>query len=120
MPTANSGPSVVGPEGRYRFSPTDVERTLHHLGLLWQLHTEGMARAGLDKDTPGLWVQEVDPDGRAAAAGLQPNDVIQEVNRTPVDDVEDLRTAVRSAASRPVLLLVHRGGRDLFVTVRPS
>ena len=78
------------------------------------------ARAGLDKDTPGLWVQEVDPDGRAAAAGLQPNDVIQEVNRTPVDDVEDLRTAVRSAASRPVLLLVHRGGRDLFVTVRPS
>lgn len=38
---------AVGPEGRYRFSPTDVERTLHHLGLLWRLHTDGMARAVL-------------------------------------------------------------------------
>lgn len=49
MPTTKSGPSAVGPEGRYRFSPTDVERTLHHLGLLWQLHTDGMARAVLAK-----------------------------------------------------------------------
>lgn len=54
MPTANSGPSAVGPEGRYRFSPTDVERTLHHLGLLWQLHTDGMARAVLDKSGVNL------------------------------------------------------------------
>ncbi|MEZ5407127.1 MAG: MOSC domain-containing protein [Acidimicrobiales bacterium] len=40
---------AVGPDGRYRFSPTDVERTLHHLGLLWRLHTDGIARGVLDK-----------------------------------------------------------------------
>lgn len=40
---------AVGPDGRYRFSPTDVERTLHHLGLLWQLHTDGVARGVLAK-----------------------------------------------------------------------
>lgn len=35
---------AVGPDGRYRFSPTDVERTLHHLGLLWRLHTDALPR----------------------------------------------------------------------------
>ncbi|MDH4362646.1 MAG: MOSC domain-containing protein [Acidimicrobiia bacterium] len=49
MSTVNSGPAAVGPEGRYRFSPTDVERTLQHLGLLWRLHTDGIARGVLDK-----------------------------------------------------------------------
>jgi serine protease Do len=79
------------------------------------------ARAGIDRDTKGLIVEDVDPDGRAAAAGIQPKDVIQEVNRRPVTTVEELRAAVKnSAADRPVLLLVNRDGRDLFVTVRPS
>jgi Do/DeqQ family serine protease len=77
-------------------------------------------RAGLAKDAPGVWVRQVDPDGRAAAAGIQPNDIIQEVNRTPVRDADDLRAALRAADDRPVLLLVNRGGRDLFVTVRTS
>jgi S1-C subfamily serine protease len=78
------------------------------------------ARAGLAKDAPGLWVRDVDPQGRAAAAGVQPNDIIQEVNRKPVQSVEDLRAAVRSANDRPMLLLVNRDGRNLFVAVRTS
>jgi Do/DeqQ family serine protease len=77
-------------------------------------------RAGISKDVTGLLVQDVDPEGRAAAAGIQPNDVIQEVNRKAVRNVDDLRAAVKSANDRPVLLLVNREGKDLFVTVRPS
>ena len=65
-------------------------------------------------------MQDVEPDGRAADAGIQPGDVIVEVNRQPVASVDELRAAVRSAPDRPLLLLVHRQGRDLFVTVRPS
>ena len=61
-------------------------------------------------------MQDVDPDGRAAAAGIQPKDVIQEVNRKPVQSVDELRAAVKSATDRPVLLLVNREGKDLFVT----
>jgi Do/DeqQ family serine protease len=79
------------------------------------------SRAGVPDDVNGLLVQEVAPDGRAASAGIQPGDVIKQVNRQPVRYVDDLRTAVRSAAAdRPVLLLVNRDGRDLFVAVRPS
>ena len=78
------------------------------------------ARAGLPRDTKGLIVQEVNPGSRAEAAGIEPGDVIQEVNRKPVDSVDALRAEVRSSMSRPLLFLVSREGRTLFVTVRPS
>jgi serine protease Do len=84
------------------------------------LTPETAARAGVRRDMHGLLVQDVDPDGRAADAGIQPGDVIVEANRKAVTNVDDLRAAARSAADRPLLLLVHRQGRDLFVTVRPS
>jgi Do/DeqQ family serine protease len=78
------------------------------------------ARAGLQKDARGLVVEDVSPDGRAAKAGIERGDIIQEVNRQPVQTVEELRAAIRRTSDRPALLLVHRGERDLFVTVRPS
>jgi serine protease Do len=84
------------------------------------LTPELAARAGINRETKGLIVQDVDPDGRAAAAGIQPKDVIQEVNRKPVQTVDELRAAVKTSSDRPVLLLVNREGHDLFVTVRPS
>ena len=77
-------------------------------------------RLKLPKDTKGVVVQEVNPDGRAAGAGLQPGDVIQQVNRQSVETVEDLRTAVRRNADKPALLLISREGRNIFVTVRPN
>lgn len=84
------------------------------------LTPELASRYKLPRDAHGVVVQEVDPDGRAAAAGIQAGDVIEEVNRQPVQSVEDLRAAVRKSTDRPVLLLVNRQGRGLFVTVRPK
>ena len=84
------------------------------------LTPELAARAKAPKETRGLFVEDVDPDGRAAAAGLQPGDIIQEVNRQAVTSVDDLRTAVKKSADRPTLMLITRQGRDIFVTVRPS
>ncbi len=91
------------------------------LGVAVQpLTPERAARAGMNRDATGLLVEDVDPDGRAAAAGIRPMDVIQEVNRKPVETVDDLRAAVRAANDRPVLILVSREGKGLFVTVKPS
>jgi Do/DeqQ family serine protease len=84
------------------------------------LTPELAARAGVPKDVRGLLVQEVNPDGRAAEAGIRSGDVIQEVNRKPVETVEELRAAVKVTTDRPTLVLVNREGRDLFVTVRAS
>jgi len=70
------------------------------------------------KNAHGLVIQDVNPDGRAAAAGLQSGDVIEQVNRQPVQSVDELRAAVKSGANKPVLLLINRQGNELFVTVR--
>ena len=75
---------------------------------------------GLERGPKGLVITQVNPDSRAADAGLQEGDIIQEVNRQPVQSVEDLRAAVRRTSDRPVLLLINREGRDLFVTVKPA
>jgi Do/DeqQ family serine protease len=74
----------------------------------------------VEKNRDGLVITDVDPDGRAADAGLQAGDIIQEVNRKPVTSVDDLRSAVRTRTDRPVLLLVERDGHTRYVTVRPS
>ena len=90
------------------------------LGVAVEPLTPAMAaRAGVGRGVKGLLVENVDPDGRAADAGIQAGDVIVEANRKAVDSVDDLRTAARSTADKPLLLLVHRQGRELFVTVRP-
>jgi Do/DeqQ family serine protease len=88
------------------------------------LTPEMAGEAGLPRNATGVVIQQVNPDGRAAAAGLQPGDVILEVNRQPVQSVDELRAALRKSPDRPTLLLVHRSadgnGADLFITVRPS
>jgi Do/DeqQ family serine protease len=71
------------------------------------------------KSTHGLVVQNVDPDGRAADAGIQSGDVIESVNRQPVKTVEDLRGALQRSTDKPVLLLIERQGSTIFVTVKP-
>lgn len=75
------------------------------------------ARAGAPKGTQGVIVEGVNPEGRAAAAGVQPGDIIEQVNRKPIQNVDDLRAALRGAPDRPLLLLVARQGRELFLTV---
>jgi S1-C subfamily serine protease len=84
------------------------------------LTPETADRLGVPKGTQGLVIEDVTPDGRAAAAGMQPGDIIVEANRRPVKTVEELRAATRGASDRPLLLLINRQGTDIFVTVKPA
>jgi serine protease Do len=77
-------------------------------------------RLGAPKDATGVVVQDVNPDGRAADAGIREGDIIQAVNRQPVKSVDDLRAAIRKFTDKPALLLISREGRNLFVTVKPA
>jgi serine protease Do len=65
----------------------------------------------------GVVIREVDPDGAAAAAGLQPGDVIVQVNGQAVKSSGELKSALGQAPDRPALLLVARKGGDAFVTL---
>ena len=68
-------------------------------------------RYWLPRNTRGVVVEEVDPDGRAAVAGILARDAIEEVDRQPVQNVDELRAVVRKVGERPLLV---------FVTVRPN
>ncbi len=65
----------------------------------------------------GLVVQQVAPTSAASDAGLQPGDVIVEVDHRPVTTVAQLHDALKSDTGRPALLLINRQGSDLFLAM---
>ena len=83
------------------------------------LTPELAARLRLGSDAQGLVVTDVDGAGPAAAAGIQPGDVIVEINRQSVRSVADVTAALGRSGTRPALLLVNRRGDTIFLTVRP-
>ena len=69
----------------------------------------------------GSMVDEVDPDGAAAAAGIEAGDVIRQVDGKAVASAGDLRAArTRRRADRPALVLVQRGDRSFFAAIDRS
>ena len=84
------------------------------------LNSEMAQQLNLPTGTRGVVITRVDPDSPAAETGLQRGDVIQEVNRKAVNNVEQFRAAVRGAANQPLLLLVNRGGNTQYVVISPK
>jgi serine protease Do len=80
------------------------------------LTPETATRLGLPRGSRGVLVVSVDPRGPAALAGVQPDDVILEVNHQSVTSSAELTAALRKPAS-PVLLLINREGQNIFLAV---
>ncbi len=67
----------------------------------------------------GVVVTGLSPD-MAGQRVLQPNDVIQEVNRASIQNMKDYDQAVsRIGAKDTVLLLLYRDGGSLYLTLQP-
>ena len=85
-----------------------------------ELTSDIRQQLGLGPDVKGVVVTEV-PDGSPASdAGLQRGDVIEQVNRHPVNSVPEYERLVREAGTQAVVLLVNRGGNTTFVVVQPE
>jgi S1-C subfamily serine protease len=69
---------------------------------------------GLPANTKGVVVKDISPSSPVADSGLQPGDVIQEVNHQAVTNVNDFDRAIQKAGRNP-LLLVNRQGHTLFI-----
>lgn len=78
------------------------------------------AQLNLPKSTLGVVVTDVDQSSAAAAAGLQRDDVIEEVNHHAISNAADFRQAIANAGDQPVLLLVNRGGVTTYLVVEPN
>jgi serine protease Do len=70
----------------------------------------------------GVLVTSVMPGSPAADAGVQPGDVILQVNQAAVKSVEDVKTEVAKAkADKPLLLLLRRAdGSTSFAALAPN
>jgi serine protease Do len=88
------------------------------LGLSLQELTPELAKQlGVQSDK-GVVVTEVKPDSPAAQAGLAPGDVIREVNRMPVEELQDVeRGLARGQDPNQVLLRVEREGSQRYIVI---
>ena len=88
------------------------------LGITVEPVTSEMASRLKLKRVQGVVVTDVEPGSPAAEAGIQPEDVILEVNRQAVKSGTDIRNAVRDSGSRPSLMLISREGINHFFAVQ--
>ena len=72
------------------------------------------------KLSQGVLVTDVDDGGVADRAGLQPGDVIEEVNRTPAGTAAQFDKLMKAAqsAKKPAVLLVHGDQGTRFVALK--
>jgi S1-C subfamily serine protease len=88
------------------------------IGVQLQTLKPEMASAlGLAPDARGAVVTDVEANSVAAKAGLQPEDLIVEVDRKQVGGAEEAATALHASGKATHLLKVLRAGTFLFVTV---
>ena len=88
------------------------------LGLDVQAITPEVARQLGMTDRSGVVITEVQPGSAADDAGLRRRDIIMEVDRKPVKDVQSYERALAANGAKPVLLLIQRSGNTLFVPLK--
>ena len=72
-----------------------------------------------EEDNDGnLVVEHV--SGPAAAAGVQPGDIILRVNGTSVKSVAELQSATKNLGGKNVALLIQRENAQIYVALRLS
>jgi len=91
------------------------------LGMTVQNITPEIAKGlGLKTET-GVVVASVVPGSPAAKADIRSGDVIQQVNKKPVKDVEDFKQKIENTKDQEtILLLIQRGESSLFAALTPA
>jgi len=89
------------------------------LGLTVQeINPEIAESLGLSR-AQGVVITAVEPDSPGDETGLEPGDIIREINRKPIRDLSDYRKTMASAAqSKSILFLVQREDNTIFLALR--
>jgi serine protease Do len=91
------------------------------LGMTVQRLTPQIAESlGLEK-AEGVVVSAVDPGSAADEAGIRRGDVILEVDRKPIRNIDEYKKSLAGVRKgKGVLLLVRRGESTLFLALKPQ
>src|SRR5215471_16774036 len=91
------------------------------LGLQVEAITPDLARSLRLDNAKGVVVSQVAPESPAAEAGIRRGDIVREVNRQPVTDMQSYTEATsRLTPDSPALFLLERRGSSLYVALKPS
>jgi serine protease Do len=85
------------------------------------LNTAIRKQLGIDMDAHGVVVVKVEHDTSAEEAGIRKGDVIQEIDRQRINNINDFNKLVSKI--RPddiVLLFINRSGRKFYVALPPQ
>jgi len=74
------------------------------------LDSRARRQVDIPNNVRGAVVTNVDPDSKAAEAGLRPGDVIVEINRQPVRNSDDAANLAQRAKNDRLLLRVWSSG----------
>ena len=98
-------------------APAERKQSQQTLGIEVQNLTKNLAEQFGYPLGEGVIVTAVTPGSPAADAGIQPGDLIEDVNRQSVNSVDDFEKAVRRTNENKILLLVRRGEYSQFIVV---
>jgi serine protease Do len=88
------------------------------IGITVQNLSEDAAKQYGYEDLKGVLVTNVEEDSPAAAAGIEPGCLIQEVNRKPVANIRQFNEEIqKSAKTGRVMMLIRYENRSIFVVL---
>jgi serine protease Do len=98
------------------------EEQNNNWGLQVQALTPEIAQQLKLNSDKGVVVRGVTPDTPGSDAGIQPGDVLLEVNHKKIESVEEFVSEAKAAKSskKPTLLLVQRGDATLYTVIKPE
>jgi serine protease Do len=98
------------------------DETLKKFGIDLQVLTPELAESfGFEKDTKGILVADVEMGSPADEVGIRQGDVIIEINRRKVVNMEEAQDAMDlSEKGKSTLFLIKRGKSTLYLVVNPG
>ena len=91
--------------------------SLEKFGLTLQQLTPELAKKFGYKENSGLIISDVTSGSPAEAAGLKPGQLVEEVNRERVRNLNDLEKALKKSQSDKILLRVRAGNYSTYVVL---
>lgn len=110
-------PTKYGPSEALRLTNKDFEITIRNITFFDRDENQW------DKDVQGVIVEQVESGGWASMGGVQPNDLIQQINQYPVKSRTSFRRAMEAISKEQperVVFLVLRGVQTRFQFVEPE
>jgi serine protease Do len=105
-------------QGAKETGPVGTAESGPNLGMHVEALTPEIAKSFGLPETSGVVVSEVDEGGPAAEAGIQPGDIILQVDHGTVKDLDQFSRKIENYKSGDtILLLIERQGGTLFLTL---